>query len=158
MEILDLGIMEILDVGGMPMLPVVPRDDVIELTIYASQFRHLRALISIPARHSLFLPTPTTSTRHRLPNLTVPTISVNSSCIDRRLSQRARPHLRSPRRVFMVAHHSQPNVSSNPSDVPAQPQYPVSQRSPQGREGRLITLVLEVKTERAINHTRMKTD
>jgi len=49
MQIWYLGMMEILIVGGMAMLPVVPRDDVMKLTIYASQFRHLRALISIPA-------------------------------------------------------------------------------------------------------------
>ena len=36
MEMPILGMIEILDVGGMTMLPVVPRDDVMELTIYAS--------------------------------------------------------------------------------------------------------------------------
>ena len=41
------------DVGRMMMLPAIPRDDVMKLVVDASQFRHLRALISTPARHSL---------------------------------------------------------------------------------------------------------
>ena len=44
---------EFSDVGRMMMLPAIPRDDVMKLVVDASQFRHLRALISIPTLHSL---------------------------------------------------------------------------------------------------------
>lgn len=43
---------EFSDVGRMMMLLAFPRDDVMKLIVDASQFRHLRALISIPTLHS----------------------------------------------------------------------------------------------------------
>jgi hypothetical protein len=85
MEIPNLGILGILKVGGMTMLPVVPRDDVTELMIYASQFRHLGALISIHARHSFssqlppYRPKIGCKTSQCLPEVSIPHASTENS-------------------------------------------------------------------------------
>ena len=82
---MESKMMEILDVGGMTILPVVTRDDVMELTIYASRFRHLRALISVPARHSLSSQLPPhrpdigCQTSQCLPEVSIPHASTENS-------------------------------------------------------------------------------